>query len=345
MAHDWLLVETNGDEPVVVALGRQLKNMVPLRTFLRRNPSSGAIASAVTDTARTGRGVRRSLPGSDRMICTEAVRMSDGRVHGVQCWNGPAGEEPPTRPVVGALTWNLTLGVATATPESLANSGMDPDSEPIQGRAFADDLPRDSLNPSEVEVLSLAIHCEPGDGICSAWDVTDHHGTPINVGFAARAILETQPDGSAHLISRALNWRGDPKSPPMAADRLAQRILDGLARPGTHRALVDPNTWTLLKWLDEPCPYYDWRPNGEPMVHPDDEGLFPAMTMEFTTGPTSRVLRLKGNGGGWVRMYVTVSRVELNDKNAAAMISLRLPSAAELTDPRLVALTHLRPSP
>ena len=38
MAHDWLLVETLGDEPVVVALGSRPKQMVPLRTFLRRNP-------------------------------------------------------------------------------------------------------------------------------------------------------------------------------------------------------------------------------------------------------------------------------------------------------------------
>jgi hypothetical protein len=271
------------------------------------------------------------------MIRTEAVRMSDGRVHGVQFWNGRTDENPPVRPVVGALTWNLTLGVATATPESLANSGMDPDAEATDGRAFAEDLPRSSLNPSEVEVLSLAIHCEPGDTFCSSWNVTDLHGEPIKVGFAARAGLESQPDGSEHLVSRALNWRGEPAGAAVAADHLAQRILDGLAQPGTHRALVDPTNWTLLKWLDDPCPYYDWHQNGDPMVHPHDEHLLPAMTTEFTNGPTSRILRLKGNGGGWVRMHVTVSRVELNEKTVAGMISLRLPTEIELTDPRLVA--------
>ena len=37
MGHDWLLVETLGDEPAVVAQGRQLKNLVPITTFLRRS--------------------------------------------------------------------------------------------------------------------------------------------------------------------------------------------------------------------------------------------------------------------------------------------------------------------
>ena len=337
MGHDWLLIETLGDEPAVVAQGRQLKNMVPLSAFLRRNPYLQVVAEAVKRTARTGRGVNRVLPGTDRVILAEAVRMSDGRVHGVQVWNGCVGEEPPERPVIGPLIWDLTSGVATDTAESLSNSGMDPSSERTHGRAFAEDLPRKSLNANEAEVLSLAIRCAPGDSICSTWDVTDRNGEPIKVGFVARANLETLPDGSRHLISRALNWRVERDGPAVAHDFLAQRILDGLAQPGTYRALVDLHSWILLKWLDEPCPYFNWRQTGDPMVHPADEHLMPAMTTEFAHGPTSRVLRLKGNDGGWVPLHVTVSRVELDKKAVAALISLRLPTEAELTDSRLSA--------
>jgi hypothetical protein len=39
---------------------------------------------------------------------------------------------------------------------------------------------------------------------------------------------------------------------------LAQQVLNGPAQPGVHRAPVDLNNGTLLEWLDEPCPSYDW---------------------------------------------------------------------------------------
>ena len=49
--------------------------------------------------------------------------MSDGRMHGVHIWIGPAEAEPPERPIPGPLKWDMTLGVATDTPESLINTG------------------------------------------------------------------------------------------------------------------------------------------------------------------------------------------------------------------------------
>jgi hypothetical protein len=143
--------------------------------------------------------------------------------------------------------------------------------------------------------------------------------------------LETVADGSQHLIGRAMNWRGERDGPLVAPDHLAQRILNGLAQPGTHRALVDLNNWTLLKWLDEPCPFYDWR---RAVVHPEDERQFAAMTTEFSDGATARVLRLRGADGGWVKIHVTVNRVELEANTFAGLISVRLPTAAELADPR-----------
>jgi hypothetical protein len=261
--------------------------------------------------------------------------MSDGRVHGVQVWSGPAAVPVPERPVIGPLVWDLTSGVATDTKESLANSGMDPEVESTEGRAFAEDLPRKDLNASETKVLSLTISCDPGDRFGSVWDVTDTHGDRIAVGFVARANIETQPDGAEHLISRAMNWRAERQGPTVRQDHLAQRILDGLAQPGLFRALVDINNWTLLKWLDEPCPYYDWRQSDARPVHPDDKPLLKEMTAEFVHGPTGRVLRLKGPKGGWVRLHVTVSRVELDEKTVAGLIAMRLPTPAELADAEL----------
>src|ERR1700759_1656198 len=112
MTHDWLLVETLGDDPAVVAQGRQLKNLVPIATFLRRSPYLAAVRTAIAETLQTGQSLTSITPKRDRVIRPEPVTMSDGRVHGVQGWTGSADEEPPERPIPGPLMWDLTRGVA-----------------------------------------------------------------------------------------------------------------------------------------------------------------------------------------------------------------------------------------
>jgi Family of unknown function (DUF5628)/Domain of unknown function (DUF5593) len=334
MAHDWLLVETLGDEPVVVAQGRQPKNLIPISTFLRRKPYLSAVRTAIAESLQTGQSLTSITPKRDRVIRTEPVLMSDGRMHGVHIWSGPADADPPERPVPGPVKWDLTLGMATDTKESLANSGKDPAVEATHGRAFAEDLPSRNLNPNEDKVLALAIKAEPGQTLCSSWDVMDWQGNPIRVGFVVRTAVEPGPDGRDHLISRGMNWRGEIDGAPAPTNRLAQQILNGLAQPGVHRALMDLNNWTLLKWLDEPCPFYDWRGSdaGRPRVHPDDEPLISAMTTELADGASARVLRLPGEGGTWVPMHVTVNRVELEPETFAGLMSLRRPTDTELAD-------------
>ena len=332
MAHDWLLVETLGTEPAVVAQGTQLKNLVPIRTFLRRNPNLSAIQSAIAETVQGGTALTSITPKHDRVIRTEPVQMSDGKVHGVHVWFGPADAEPPERPIPGPLVWDLTTGIATDTPESLSNSGMDPSVESTHGRAFAEDLPARDLNASETQVLSHAIEGRPGMTFCNTWEFTDRHGMPISVGFVARSNMEEVEGGKEHLITRAMNWRGHRDATAPASGHLAQRILDGLAQPGSYRALVDLKSWNLLKWIDDPCPLYDWRgAAGRPRVHPADGPKIASMTTEFEGGTApSRVLRLPGNDGGWVPIHVTVHRIELQPGTFAGLLTMRLPTDAEL---------------
>ncbi|EUA23718.1 hypothetical protein I553_5872 [Mycobacterium xenopi 4042] len=60
MGHDWLLVETLGKEPIVVAQGTQPRNLVPITAFLRRNPHLAAIRTAIAESIRTGRAGSKS---------------------------------------------------------------------------------------------------------------------------------------------------------------------------------------------------------------------------------------------------------------------------------------------
>jgi hypothetical protein len=332
MTHDWLLVETLGGDPAVVAQGQQLKNLVPITTFMRRNPHLSAVRTAIAESMQTGQSLTSITPKHDRVIRTEPVTMSDGRLHGVHVWTGPADEEPPERPIPGPLKWDLTLGVATDTRESLANSGKNPDVEVTFGRAFAEDLPTRELNPNETKVLAMVVRAEPGLTLCSTWDLTDWQGSPVRIGFVGRSALEPGADGREHLVARAMNWRAELKGPVVSTDDLAQRILNGLQQAGVHRALVDLKNWALLKWLDEPCTFYDWRGANadKPKVHPDDVHMLSSMSKEFGKGPTSRILRMRGHDADWVPVHVTVNQVELEPDTYAGLVSLRLPTDEEV---------------
>jgi hypothetical protein len=336
MTHDWLLVETLGAEPAVVAQGRQTKNLVPISAFLRRNPNLMAIQTAIGETVRGGSGLSSITPKNDRVIRTEVVEMSDGRIHGVHVWIGPPAMEPPERPIPGPLKWDLTNGIATDTQESLFNSGRDPEKETTNGRALAEDLPMKDLNPNEATVLSMVMNPEPGMTFCSDWDVTDYKGDHVTVGWVARVLLETEDDGSEQLIARAMNWRSDHQG-SATRDALAQRIIDGLAKSGTHRVLVDLQNWKLLKWLDEPPPFFDWhaREKGNPIVHPADAPHMARMTIEFGSGTTSGVLRLPAVGGGWTPVHMTINRVELGKDSFAGLLALRIPTKKEIAAARL----------
>jgi hypothetical protein len=190
------------------------------------------------------------------------------------------------------------------------------------------------LNPNETKVLATVAKPNRAKHYAALRISPDWQGAPIRTGFTARSALEPGPDGRDHLVARAMNWRAELKGPVVSTDDLAQRILNGLAQAGVHRALVDLNNWTLLKRLDEPCPFYDWRVSeaDRPRVHPDDEHLMASMTKEFADGATSRVLRLPGNDTEWVPVHVTVNRVELEPDTYAGLISVPLPTDEELAE-------------
>jgi len=347
MTPDWLLVETLGAEPVVVTQGQQTKNLVPITAFLRRNQNLMAIQSAIGETVRSGQALTSITPKSDRVIRTEVVQMTDGRIHGVHVWIGPTDVQPPERVVPGPLKWDLSNGVATDTPESLFNSGLDPNTEATHGRAFAEDLPSRDLNPDEARVLTNIINPESGQTYCNTWDVNDFQGNPITVGFVARILQETdEQTGKELLICRAMNWRSTREDTPAPATNLAQAILNSLAQPGVHRAVVEMNHWTLLKWLDDPCPFFDWRAGeaDNPVVHPDEATELAIMATEFIGGPTARVLRLRANGGGWTLVHVTTHRVQVGANTFAALLSLRLPTDSERAEAETQIATDLAQS-
>lgn len=310
-----------------------MKDFVPLAVFLRRNPNLAAIQTAITEAVKTGTGLASITPKTKRVIRTEPVQMTDGRIHGVHVWCGPTDQEPPERPIPGPLKWDLTAGEGSATSEYLANAGMDPAQEPLIGRAFVDDIPSSSLNRDESKALSWVIEVEPGRTYGATWDFADKLGGFRRVGWCARTLLEADEDGTEHLVSRAMNLVEAVSDSPLATeeDAVADLIVNAPAVPGVYRVIVDLGTGTMLKWIDDPCPYFNWR--GRVGMHPGDrEQLADRMALELESGTTSAVLRLPGNDGGWVPLHVTVNKVELDEGIDGGLVTLRPPTEAELAD-------------
>ena len=335
MTQDWLLVETLGDQPVVVAHGRQMKNFVPLAVFLRRNPSLSAIQTAIAETVSTGSPLASITPKKSRVIRTVPVQMSDGRMHGVHVWSGPPEVDPPERPVPGPLKWDLTLGVATDTAESLINMGMNPDAEPLENRALVDDYPARDFNPDETAALAMRVDFAPGNLFCSTWEFTDKQGDNRRVGFAARSAAEpVDEDGTEHVIARIMNLEVEVRPAVPESNPLIQRILDRLEQPGEYRLIVDLENWRPLKWIDQPCPLVDWR--GSERIHPNDhERLRQAIPAEPQAESGGTVVRLPGSDGGWVPLHATISRMELEKGVHAGLTILRLPTDEELAEAAL----------
>ncbi len=240
MTHDWVLVETLGNEPAVVAEGAYTKNLIPISTFLRRNPHLMAIQTAIGETVRAGKGLSSITSKNDRVIRTEVVQMSDGRIHGVHVWVGTPEQEPLPRPLVGPLIWDLAQRTATDTPESLQISGWDPERETTQGRAFADDLPRRDLNPNEADgpqhgdqagggrhdLQHLGRHRSPGR--------TDHRRIRRAGAVGGTGRRQGAADLPGDELAQRPGWPEHPGGPPRPTDP-GQPCRTGRA-PGTGRS-------------------------------------------------------------------------------------------------------------
>lgn len=342
MIHHWLLVETLGDQPLIVAQGRRMQDFVPVPQFLRRNPNLAAIQNAITETVTGGTGLASITPKTRHVIRTEPVVMTDGRIHAIHVWSGPADAEPPERPVPGPFKWDLTGGVVTDSVEALANAGLDPGTEQAHGRVFADDVPNTEFNRAEAKVLALIIDPQPDRTVCSTWDLTDVLGTVRRLGFALRTALEVVEDGSEHVVLRGTNLVAEPDESVDPFDEVTRRVLDlhfqqapaesgeTPPRPGEYRALVDLHSRHVLKWFGERCPFFEWR--GGLAAHPDDRLLDEAMVDELATGATSRVIRLPGSDGQWIPVHLTISRVEIDGGIHGGLAVLRLPTDGEIAE-------------
>lgn len=329
MSREWMLLETLGDEPTVIAIGSQARNLTPLESVLRRNRHRPLIESAIADCRRTGELTVAHTPAHDRVVRVHPIAMSAAKIHGVHVWFGPAGVEPPPRPIAGACLGDLDTSLTTLTPEYFEVMGFDPQNR-SERQAIAEGLAPVLPSPRNAELMAHVVSPELDSTYSGTCLAADHQGNTLQVHYAGRASKETDPLGAVRRINRILCTRVEnrPAEPQVG---LAQQILEAVAAPGVHRLLMNVDTFAVLKWIDEPFPDLAWRydPDRPESIHPDDEATARTMRDELRAGSTAGILRVRAISGGWLRLHAAATKFALRDNAFAALVTLTPVTAAD----------------
>jgi hypothetical protein len=331
MADRWLLIETFGgdgrSEPTVIGIGSTPKHMVPLSTVLGRGRSLEDLRALVARVASTGQSVRATSSDGARQLIGDPLVAFSGNVHGVYAWTGRLDEDPPLRDPAGAWYFNLTthkIGGSDDLLDLYAVAPEDRRSERVTAEAFG----RLITNADESAALAVIVNARPGAEHQATWSVRRDDGQIRAANFAARAVIETTPDGEEQVVVRGITHDiGAAETTPSAPPRmvLAQQVIAAQQEPGKHRAIVNLRTLTLLRWIDDPMPGIAWENDTEhpPAIHPDDLGVAKQMSAQLATaGRVSRALRLRGTSGKWVTVQVEASLMLLDQHTTAALVTV-----------------------
>jgi hypothetical protein len=324
-----MLLETLGDEPTVIAIGLQARNMTPLESVLGRNRHRPLIEAAITECRRTGEPAVAVTPAQDRIVRVHPISMGPVNVHGVQVWFGPADLEPPRRPIAGACLGDLDTSVTTLTAEYFDVMGFDPRNR-SEKQAIAEGLAPVLPSPHNAELMANVVNPELETTFCGTCLAADYQGNVLQVHYAGRASKETNAAGAVERINRIVCTRVEntPAEPRMG---LAQQILEAVAAPGVHRLLINVDTFAVLKWIDEPYPGLAWRYDLDrpENIHPEDAALAYAMREQLRAGSTAGVLRVRATSGGWLRVHASATKFALRDNAFAALVTLTAAPSAD----------------
>ncbi|MBB4853190.1 hypothetical protein HNP40_000556 [Mycobacteroides chelonae] len=328
MSRDWMLLETLGGEPTVIAIGLQARNMAPLESVLRRNRHRPLIEAAIADCRRTGEATMAYTPARDRVVHVHPISMGRAHIHGVHVWFGPADVGPPQRPVAGACLGDLDTSITTLTAGYFEVMGFDPHNR-SEKQAIAEGLAPVLPSPSNAELMANVVNPELESTFCGTCLAADYQGNTLQVHYAGRASKETDAAGAVTRINRILCTRVE-NSPHQPRVGLAQQILEAVATPGVHRLLMNVDTFAVLKWIDAPFPDLAWHydPDQPKSIHPEDAAVAKNMRQELRAGSTAGTLRLRAISGGWLRLHATGTKFALRDNAFAALV--RLTAAPEM---------------
>jgi Domain of unknown function (DUF5593) len=333
---EWLLIETfGGREPTVLAVGSSTRNMVPLEKIMRTSRTRNELLAVITRVVASGEPVLTTTTDGQRRIICHPLLAHDDRVHGVFAWVGPLDEDPPPRNPAGAWTVNVTTLVSTRSDDLLGSVyGIAPEKRQYEhsvAQLFNPD--RLTTNDDEAKVIALIVGAKPGGEHQATWTVTRDDGVRRAGNFACRYLEERNAQGGVEVVSRGITHDIGPAetttaAPPVMSRVLAQRVVEAEQSPNRWRAIVDPHTMRLVRWLDSPVPGIAWRLESSypPGIHRRDLSRARRMADALAAGsPVTSELRFRTEDGGWMRLSVTASLMTLPESATVALVALERP--------------------
>ncbi|MEO3939207.1 GAF domain-containing protein [Dermatophilaceae bacterium Soc4.6] len=331
MADQWLLIETFGGDnaPSVIGVGTAPKRMVPLRTVLSRGRFLTAVEEAVADTMATGQQADHTTRDGQHHVVCEPLISFRGHVHGVWVWTGGLNQEPPPRDLAGAWHFNLTTDTIGGSDGLLDLYGVPPDRRQTE-RATAEAFTRLIPNIDDAQAMALLVRSRPGDEHQAVWAIRRDDAEMRAGHLSCRAILET-PNGNPEVVLRGITHDigpadATPAAPPPAI--LEHRVLESIARPGEHRALVNLSTLRILRWIDGPLPDLHWTHDPARLdprwIHPHDQPAAQQLSDSLRTGRTTGHLRLARMPDGWLDVDIIANIVLLDQHTTAGLFTFSL---------------------
>lgn len=258
---EWLLVETIGEEPTVIAVGDRPREMRRIGSMFRR-AAKPAVDQLISDCLKTGKPVTGPIrKDAVEQLGTFGVAVPtlgvSGEVVAVQVWCGPADAQPDPPEPLGTWEWELGLQDRPArlrmTDTALDLIGID--------QKFRD---RTLFGPADyftrVERLSELLHldqivksAQPGDESTGTMIVRPDGGGPLRRLHYAQRCVSTPGGPRLRGVARDITCYDDPAQTECRPGRIHSATSPGALPEGVcghrrhhlsdravHHSMADP---------------------------------------------------------------------------------------------------------
>ncbi|MDG3010231.1 hypothetical protein G4X40_08710 [Rhodococcus sp. D2-41] len=329
----WLLVETLGGEPSIVGWGNAPQEFESLTAFRRTVGSTPMVIAARVIVEMLSDENPREIDSIDNghRVIARPLPGTDGQVQGLQLWIGLPDEPVPPRPPAGAWVFDVTAGTASGSDDLFDLYGTAP--ERRRGEtALAGAFTRLLVNSDHGEALAKIVAAGPGAEHQAVWTVSRDDGQRRAAHFSCRIFEEeTEAGGHEHHLLRGITHDIGPAEdvPPEPVPVVLEcRVLEATAGPGEFRAVLNPRTLRMIRWIDDPMPGVAWENNdGEPeaAIHPDDLPTARRMLRSLIQvhGDSTGSVRVRRLDGGWQPLAVRLGLMPLTTHTMATLVTMR----------------------
>lgn len=274
----WMMIETLDPaiETTLVSSGDGSRDFTAARRVFERAINSAQLGTCVTagtlcgyiDSTRN-RGEPIDMTIGKRQHCyafhTIPVFGPHDRVHGVQCWFGPADQKPPPPRHATGVLWDLDAKMVHLTIDCARMAGI-PDSRFLSELPLATFWRFASRFDHHEAVFNLLYHPRERAKFQTAGTVRHADGREMLWQATIRTRHDKDTIGAWGLLEDLTSENSQPPT-----ETLEQRGLrEYLRSVGTYLGVVHIPDGTIVHWLSDPPPWIDCTRSPAELFPPED---------------------------------------------------------------------------